>query len=124
MTWHEKRARADVLEWHKFWMREPDYTQRALCVDANMREHIIDLFTKALKEAHAVGRNKALAEVMPVLEFTTHAAEHLFGKVNPQPNMCSTFYHTLTYEGDVELVEKCKRARELLERLNDKAGDK
>lgn len=80
---------------------------------------LTEAVTQALSEAHAAGRQSAIAEVMPVLEFTTHATEHLFGKVYPQPNMCPTFYHTLTYEGDVELVDKCKQARALLERIKN-----
>jgi hypothetical protein len=33
--------------------------------------------------------------------------------------MTPTFYFTLTYEGDIELIEKTKRAREALKEIGE-----
>lgn len=49
------------------------------------------------------------------LEFTLKAAEYLYHPDKPiHKGLDPTFYHTLTYEGDMELVEKTKKAREAL----------
>lgn len=107
-----------VNEYFNFPIDDVDATNFDDMPDCVPKSFVKDV-AKALAEAHSAGRQSALDEVVPVLEFTTHAAEYLFGKVYPQPNMCPTFYHTLTYEGDVELVDKCKRARELLQKLKE-----
>ena len=62
--------------------------------------------------------NKKLRES---LKFTTSAAEYLFKPdVNLEKGMNPTFYFTLNYEGDLALIEKTKRAIELLKELEDK----
>lgn len=54
------------------------------------------------------------------LEFTTYAAEYLF---KPDENLAEglfpTSYFTLSYEGDLELIEKTKRARQVLKELDE-----
>lgn len=61
--------------------------------------------------------NKKLKEA---LEFTTWAAEYLFKPNRPLPNdLVPTFYHTLTYEGDLELINKTKQAKKILEEANE-----
>lgn len=53
------------------------------------------------------------------LKFTTHAAEYLYKPdVKLNKNMTPTFYFTLTYEGDLELIEKCKSAMEFLAKIS------
>jgi hypothetical protein len=49
------------------------------------------------------------------LEFTTHAAEHLFKPdIKLEDWLDPTFYFTLTYSGDLGLIEKTRAAREWL----------
>jgi hypothetical protein len=61
------------------------------------------------------------AKLRECLEFTTYAAEYLF---KPDENLAEglfpTSYFTLSYEGDLELIEKTKRARQVLKELGDK----
>lgn len=65
--------------------------------------------------AGATYRQDEIDQLKQALEFTTKAAVHLY-----QPNstlekeLPPWFYHTLTYEGDLELIEKTKLAIELL----------
>jgi len=55
---------------------------------------------------------KAACEVLrDNYEFLLTCAEYLH-KDDIQEGMCPTFYHTLTYQGDLELINKTKRARE------------
>jgi len=61
------------------------------------------------------------AKLRECLEFTTHAAEYLYKPdVKLNKGMTPTFYFTLTYEGDLELMEKTKRARQVLKELENK----
>lgn len=54
------------------------------------------------------------------LEFTLPAAENLYcADKEVSKGLPAIFYHTLTYEGDVALVEKCKRARLALEEIKN-----
>jgi hypothetical protein len=55
------------------------------------------------------------ARLREALEFTLKAAEYVFQPDKPvHKGLDPTFYHTLTYEGDMELIEKTKKAREAL----------
>jgi ABC-type uncharacterized transport system substrate-binding protein len=55
------------------------------------------------------------ARLRYALEFTLQAAEQLYKPEKPLwNNLDPTFYHTLTWEGDLELIEKTKKAREAL----------
>lgn len=55
------------------------------------------------------------ARLREALEFTLHAAEYIYQPDKPlHKNLDPTFYHTLTWEGDFELIEKTKKAREAL----------
>ena len=61
------------------------------------------------------------AKLREYLEFTTHAAEYLYKPdVKLNKGMTPMFYFTLTYEGDLELMEKTKRARQVLKELESK----
>ena len=56
------------------------------------------------------------ARLREALEFTISAAEYLYKTESPVPRgLAPMFYHSLSYEGDVELVEKTKKARAALE---------
>lgn len=55
------------------------------------------------------------ARLREALSFTLNAAEILYKPDEPlTKNLSPLFYHTLTYEGDLELIEKTKIAREIL----------
>lgn len=57
------------------------------------------------------------------LDFTLHAAEYLYQSNKELPKgLGAMFYHTLTYEGDLELIQKTKKAREDLSRI--RGGEK
>ena len=64
-------------------------------------------------------RNHFLAEnarLREALRFTLNAAENLYKPDAPlSRGLDPTFYHTLSYEGDLKLIEKTKRARAALE---------
>jgi len=71
------------------------------------------------------GEVKALEEKLRVaveaLEFSLHAAEYLYEVDKPLENgMAPMFYHTLTYEGDLEMINKTKKASEALEKIKAK----
>lgn len=52
-----------------------------------------------------------------LLDFTLKAAEHLYKPDLPLvPNLAPMFYHTLSYEGDLELIAKVKKARSILDK--------
>jgi hypothetical protein len=58
------------------------------------------------------------AKLREALEFTISAAEHLYKPNIPlERGLCPTFYFTLSYEGDLELMEKTKKAREALKEI-------
>jgi hypothetical protein len=60
-----------------------------------------------------LAENAALREA---LAFTLKAAEQLYRPDKPlTPGLDPTFYHTLTYEGDLELIANTKKARAALE---------
>ena len=57
------------------------------------------------------------ARLREALDFTVSAAEYLYKAESPVPRgLAPMFYHSLSYEGDVELVEKTKKARAALEK--------
>lgn len=60
------------------------------------------------------------AKLRECLKFTTSAAEYLF---KPDEKLAEglfpTSYFTLSYEGDLEIIEKTKRARQVLKELNE-----
>lgn len=57
------------------------------------------------------------------LHFTVNAAENLYQPDKPlHKGLCPTFYHTLTYEGDLELIAKTKAAREALKATSEGEG--
>ena len=61
------------------------------------------------------------ARLRECLKFTTSAAEYLF---KPDEKLAEglfpTSYFTLSYEGDLEIIEKTKRARQVLNELEEK----
>lgn len=62
-----------------------------------------------------------IAKLKKSLNFTLKAAEYLF---KPDEKIADglfpTSYFTLSYEGDLELIEKTKRARQVLKELDEK----
>lgn len=60
-------------------------------------------------------KNRQINELTKALSFTLLAAEHLYKPDEPLPEgLPAIYYHTLSYEGDLELNEKTKQARKLL----------
>jgi len=61
------------------------------------------------------------AKLRECLKFTVYAAEYLF---KPDEKLADglfpTSYFTLSYEGDLDLIEKTKYARQVLKELEDK----
>lgn len=65
--------------------------------------------------AGARHRQDEIDKLRQALEVTTKAAVHLFQPDKPlEKGLAPFFYHTLTYEGDLELIEKTKLAMELI----------
>jgi hypothetical protein len=55
------------------------------------------------------------AKLKKALQFTILAAEQQYQPNRPlEKGLCPTFYFTLSYEGDLELIEETKRARQVL----------
>lgn len=61
------------------------------------------------------------AKLKKALQFTILAAEQQYQPNRPlEKGLCPTFYFTLSYEGDLELIEETKRARQVLTDLEEK----
>jgi hypothetical protein len=61
--------------------------------------------------------NKKLRDA---LEFTLKAAEQMFRPDKELlQGLCPTMYHTLSYSGDLKLIEKTKEARKLLDSIKE-----
>jgi hypothetical protein len=59
------------------------------------------------------------AKLKKALRFTILAAEQQYQPNRPlEKGLCPTFYFTLSYEGDLELIEETKRARQVLDELD------
>ena len=59
-------------------------------------------------------------ELLKHYEFLLHCTESLVQPDKPlQEMLCPMFYHTLTYEGDLELINQTKEARRFLEELKN-----
>ena len=70
----------------------------------------IDALMEKIEELEAEN-----ARYREALEFTLKAAEYLYQPDKPvHKGLDPTFYQTLTWEGDMELIEKTKKAREAL----------
>lgn len=83
----------------------PDYRLNldGECLICKLEKHCdeLEIINKELKQA---------------LKFTTKAAVHLFKPNEPlQQGLPPFHYFTLTYEGDLELIENTKSALKLLE---------
>lgn len=77
------------------------------------------------EEAYAAGFDACYAHMMPLLEEAIVALELAlsFAPKAPVPQkLAPMFYHTLSYNGDVELQVKINGARELLTTLKQKLG--
>ena len=60
------------------------------------------------------------SKLRQALKFTTKAAVHLFQPEKPlEKGLPPFFYHTTTYEGDLELIENTKLAMELIKDENN-----
>jgi hypothetical protein len=68
-----------------------------------------------------------LVKLHEAMEFSVNAAENLYKPDKPlEKDLGPMFYFTLTYEGDLELIEKTKRARASLssfEKFLEGGGD-
>jgi DNA-binding XRE family transcriptional regulator len=72
---------------------------------------VLDLKKETLVELEA--ENKKLREA---LELTIKTAEYVYQPNKPlEKGLPPFYYHTLTYEGDLELIEKTIAARKLLD---------
>jgi hypothetical protein len=61
-------------------------------------------------------KDEKINELTKALNFTLLAAEHLYKPDEPLPEgLPAIYYHTLSYKGDLELIEKTKQARKLLD---------
>lgn len=66
-------------------------------------------------EHHNMNLQIEVDKLRQALKFTTKAAVHLFQPDKPlEKGLAPFFYHTLTYEGDLELIENTKLAMELV----------
>lgn len=69
-------------------------------------------------ESEILELREKLECAVEALDFTLHAAEYLYQSNKELPKgLGAMFYHTLTYEGDLELIQKTKKAREALSRI-------
>lgn len=70
--------------------------------------------------AGARHRQDEIDKLRQALKFTTKAAVHLFQPDKPlEKGLAPFFYHTATYEGDLELIENTILAMELLKENNE-----
>jgi len=66
-------------------------------------------------EQHNMNLQMEVDQLRQALKFTTKAAVHLFKPEKPlEKGLAPFFYYTLTYEGDLKLIENTKLAMELL----------
>jgi len=88
------------------WQAACEYKDKAILNGSKMKQmndRIEDLITE----------NKKLREA---LELTIKTAEYVYQPDKPLEKGLPPFhYHTLTYEGDLELIEKTIAARKLLD---------
>lgn len=76
---------------------------------------VLDLKKETLVELEA--ENKKLCEA---LELTIKTTEYVYQPDKPlQKGLPPFHYHTLTYEGDLELIEKTIAARKLLDSIKE-----
>lgn len=62
---------------------------------------------------------KKFDEAIKHLKFTFHAAEHVYQPDKPlHKGIDPTFYHTLTYEGDLKRIKQTNAAKEFLRSLD------
>jgi hypothetical protein len=81
----------------------------------NDRCKIIEMQLEDKKKLEA--ENKKLREA---LKLTIKTAEYVYQPNKPLEKGLPPFhYHTLTYEGDLELIEKTKEARKLLDSIKE-----
>ena len=94
-------------------------------INSEKLKSIIELADSALRgENFAVVDSKfvkelamACLEMKESLKFTTKCAEYMNGKrENLLKGLDPMFYHTLTYEGDLEMIGKVEKAKEVLEK--------
>ena len=72
------------------------------------------------KNAEILILEERCKKLREALEFTLHAAEYLYKPdVKLEKGLCPTFYFTLTYEGDLELIHKTLGAREALKEAGE-----
>jgi hypothetical protein len=81
------------------------------------------LYYKDNAEYWKAGYDAAMAEKDELIrhyKFLLNAAENLYRPDRPvHKGLDPTFYHTLTYEGDTELINKTIAAREALKEMGE-----
>jgi hypothetical protein len=79
----------------------------------------VDFIDKQAEKIKAL--EEKLESARKHLKFTLHSAEYMYRPDEKlEINLSPMFYHSLTYEGDLELIEKTKAAREWL-RQNERS---
>ena len=108
----------EIEDLYKHLKHEHDLYRKHLKV---YEDEILEYKEAARSEAEEVNRlqteNKKLREA---LEFTLYCAEYL---IRPEKELSHelppTSYLTLSYEGDLDLINKCKKARKALKEVEE-----
>jgi TolA-binding protein len=80
---------------------------------AQDQNHYYKLLCEFRDKNHSLQQENS--KLRQALKFTTKAAIHLFKPDQPlEKGLPPFFYHTTTYEGDLELIENTKLAMELI----------
>lgn len=75
-----------------------------------------EMLTDKITALHGI-----IDEMSVALKFTLNSPENLYRPDKTlHEGLCPTFYHTLTYAGDMELIERTKKSRETLESVDKK----
>ena len=114
-----------VFVTERTWQAACEYKKETLleCVHNyySLMEELKEYKEAARSEAEEVNRlqaeNKKLREA---LELTIRTAEYVYQPNKPlEKGLPPFYYHTLTYEGDLELIEKTIAARKLLDSIKE-----
>jgi hypothetical protein len=96
-------------------MRLHEREDESLFMMEPSKENNVEYISMAEHMAGIEAERKRSHGLVEALEFTVTAAEHLYGDEGCVPcGAPEMFYHTLSYDGDVELCRKTKAAREAL----------
>lgn len=104
------------------WQAACAYKQEEITLLENQISYLEETIDSFMDEPDIVIKKlKAENEKLKkALRFTVLAAEQQYQPSRPlQEGLCPTFYFTLSYEGDLELIEETKRARQVLKELDE-----